>query len=335
MSKLPSTPFRLPLALLAALLLSLLNAPLHAQKDRDRERDYEAERRQLENLRREVRDLERTITEVDSQIQDRKKQLADAPKTINPAEKALKEAETRQDKAKGVMPDTKKRLDEADAKVVNVLKGLKSQYAGAAELDAAEAKQIEARAKLEEAKRLGVEKLKNDSAYKSAKNRVEISQSRVTVLQEQREAGTGSTADLADASEQLLRYQLELDELEAKVLGSDERYRKAKIELEEADKTLTYLRSQMVEKLKNHTDYSTATASLTAAREKFADAMKEMQEASKTRAEASGTLSKLKAQVKEFERDTERLQSRKEALKSQLRAKERRAEDYARQIGRN
>ena len=323
------------LVIVFALLVPSMASVVHAQKDRDRARDLEAERRQLENLRKEVRELERSVTQIERDIEDRKKQLAEAPKTINPAEKALKEAEHRQEKAKGVMPDAKKHVDDADAKVNAVLKGLKSQYEGAAELDAAEVKLTEARAQLEEAKRVGVEKLKNDAGYKAAKNRVEISQARVDAINEQREAGNASSTDLAEASSLLLRYQLELDELEGKVLASDQRYSKAKNEADEAEKTLTYLRGQMVEKLKNHAEYSAAVAALAAAREKYGEAMKEMQESSKIRAEASGNLSKLKAQVKSFAADTERLQSRKEALKAQLRQKERRADDYARQIGRN
>jgi len=323
-----------PRTSLVLVIVLLCAAALSADPATDRQRELEAQRRYLENLRREVTNLERDVRSVESQISDRQKQLAEAPKTIKPAEAALAAAEQRQNKAKSVMPDSKKKVDDADAKVIAVVRSLKSQYDGAAQLDATETKLADARTRLDEARKTGVEKLKNDAQHKAAKQRAELAQIRVEAINEQRERGEGSSADVVDAATDLLRFQNELTALESKVLAADERYTRAKADLQEAEKTLAYLREQMSEKLKNHPEYSAADGALAKAREAWGAATRELQEASKARAEASGTVSKLKAQVKEFERDTERLKSRKQSLEAQLRAKERRAADYARSIGR-
>lgn len=321
-------------ALTCLLILTTLAPPVAAQFGRDRSRNYDAERRQLENMRREVANLERDITKLDGEIENRQQQLADAPKTIDPAEKALAEAEKRQDKAKAVMPEVKKAVDEADSAMNIVLKLLKSGYDGAAQIDAAEAKVAEARARQTEARTAGVAKLKDDPGYKTARRRVEIAQTRMDFFQQQREDGKGSGSDVVTAASELLRFQNELEALEAKVLVADSRYGKAKEDMVEAEKTLTYLREQMVEKVKTDPKYVSAETALGEAREKYAAAAKELHDASTQRLESSSTLTRLKSQVKEFERDTARLKGRRQMLEAQLRVKQRRAEDYARSIRR-
>ena len=305
-----------------------------AQNNNDRQRVEEAQRRQLENLRREVRDLERTVKQVEEEIESRQKQLADAPKTINPAEKALKEAEQRQEKAGNVIAGLRKRVDDAQAKELNVLRSLKSEFAGADELDAAEAKLEASIKRMDQARESGVAKLAKDARYKAAHERVETARIRIDVLNEQREAGRVSSTDVADAGTLLFQFQKELDAMEARVLADNEAYQQASKEVEEARKTLAYLRAQMIEKVKTNPEYAQAEKELAQAREAFGEATREVAEAGKARAEASGTLSRLKAQVQEFERDTQRLKSRREVLQSQLRAKERRVSDYARSIRR-
>jgi len=325
---------RLTLITALTFLLMLVTSGVAGQNDRDRDRNDEAERRQLENLRREVRDLERTVKQVESDIESRKKQLAEAPKTINPAEKELKESEKRHDKATEVIVGLKKRADEAQANELKVLRSLKSQFDGADKMDEAEAKLEAAEKRLEAAKVAGVEKLSKDASYKAAQDRVFTAKIRMEVLNEQREEGRVSSANIADAGALLFQFQRELDAMEAKVLTSDERYKQALKDVEEARTTVEQLRSQMVEKVKTHPEYEKASKDLLAAREAFGEATREVTQASKSKAEATGNLSKLKAQVKEFERDTERLQSRQQALQSQLRAKEKRADDYERSIRR-
>ncbi len=324
-------PRLLPILLFA----TLFALPPHAfAQQSDRERIEEAQRRTLENMRREIRELERTIQQVESSLKDRNKQLADAPKTINPAEKELKESDKRLDKAKGVIPDLKKQLEAADAKLQATLKSLRVNYPGAVDMDKAEVKLDEARAELGAAKIEGVKKLKDDPQYKSAKNRVDVTKTRVSVYEEQRAAGQVDSAQLAEELNHLQRFEADLAQLEAKVLATDARYRKAQAGLEEAERTLTYLRGQMVEKVRGNPDFISAEKEQAQAKESHAQAVREVIEAGKARQEAFSTLNKLKAQVKEFERDTERLKARKVTLESQLRAKEQRADDFARSIGR-
>ncbi len=319
------------LSLFASVLLASVAV---AQNNNDRNRQEEAERRQLENLRREVRELERTVKQVEEELESRRKQLADAPKTINPAEKTLKDSEQRLEKASGVMAGVRKGVEEAEAKEVAVLRLLKSQFDGADQLDAAESRLEESSRRLAQARQEGVEKLGKDAGYKAAQERVTTATIRVEVLKEQREEGRVSSSDVADAGALLVQFQQELEAMEAKVLAGNERYRQAARDVEEARRTLADLRSRMVEKVKTHPDYAKAEGDMAAARQAFGAATREVADAGKARAEASGTLSRLKAQVKEFERDTERLKSRREALQSQLRAKEQRADDYARSIRR-
>ena len=77
-----------------------------------------------------------------------------------------------------------------------------------------------------------------------------------------------------------------------------------------------------------------ATVTIADTPEAIRAATRELQATSKARIEASSTVSKLKSQVKEFERDTQRLEARRKAMEAQLRVKEQRANDYARGIGR-
>lgn len=310
--------------LLFLFLLVAPSLPAFAQQ----QRDYDAERRYLESLRRDIDAAKRDAKNLENAIESRRKQLADAPKTIKPAEQAVTENTKRWEEAKAGLPEAKKRLDTANDKLKNVLTELKTKDESAAQLDAAENKVEGIEFRISSMRQPAIDKLRARDDYRKLAERRDDIQKRIKTLKD--EAAT--TAEMVDASNQLLAVQSDLHDLEDAELEKTPEFAAAQKELQAAQANLRAVRITTAERLKNNPQFVAADKDTTAARMAFADANKELNESSRARFDAISKVASLKSQARSFEAETNSLAARKVQVENRVRTLERRYDDYRRNL---
>lgn len=318
---------RYPARLLALMLCLLLTAGPSlraAPKNNNNDRKY------LEQLKRQVKEVEQEIKQLDGVIDKRKKELAAAPKTIDPAKKQVEDTDRQFEQSREQMVGLRQTLVEADEKLAGLMKELKSDFDGSAELLAAEQKLVEAQRKLAAVEAPLRRELEKDETYQRLAARVREAKVRVAVTSEQQQAGDASPSQVRLAAAELLRYELQLNRIEEEAFTASDDYNKALAAVEAAQEHLRQVRIAAGQKLKSDPQYAKAEAAAEAARSEWKAGQDTLRQAGADRAAARANLAKLEAQVKVFAYQTDQLIARRQQLQVQLKTRQQRVKDYQR-----
>lgn len=317
------------LAIISAIALLFVTASTPnvdaAKNNKNQNRDA------IRSVERKISDIKKNMSKLEKDISGRMKQIKeDAPKKVNPVLEALKTAEVEEKKAKSEMLRRREVLQNAEADLKTVSSSLKTGVSSNSGYRSAEAELLKAENALGIVEDKLEKALSSDAAYVSAKKRAESAKIRVEVLNDRIKEGSASPRDLVQASNDSLIAESKLRRIKEDRFKSDEGYTKAQARLAKANEGMLAARAASTSAMKGKPQYTAALTNLETAKAAFVEANNALRVASSAKFKHAAQINRMKAEVRKFASDTDRLIGRRNQLKNELAKQERNKKNLSR-----